>query len=201
MCGSRLVCVFVVGWVWECAWECVWKCCGSVWVWVSPDPPLCIHIRLHPFSTPISAPPPSMVHWDGQVVFDFGGVLVDSPLVQIAALERELGLPQHALNRMIAGAGEEGSFQVRRVCTRVASRCMVTTIGPLPPGRFLSRWMQRFTRPPTRTPSHRTYIIVHPSLSYAPSSALTALHCTALHCTALHCTALHAPNLSVTSFH
>ena len=33
------------------------------------------------------------------VVFDLGGVLIDSPLVFITEYEAELGLPQHTLNK------------------------------------------------------------------------------------------------------
>lgn len=59
-----------------------------------------------------STTPPRSPHplYDA-VVFDVGGVIVDSPLVTIARYEADLGLPKHAINRMIVSAGERGSFQ------------------------------------------------------------------------------------------
>ena len=45
------------------------------------------------------------------VVFDLGGVILDSPFAGIAAMERRLGLPRHAINRAIAQGGHGGPFQ------------------------------------------------------------------------------------------
>ena len=44
------------------------------------------------------------------VLFDLGGVVLDSPLDVFAAYERELGLPVHTLNRAIASAGSAGAW-------------------------------------------------------------------------------------------
>ena len=44
------------------------------------------------------------------VLFDVGGVLVDSPFTAIAAYERELRLPEGVINRVIAAGGDGGAF-------------------------------------------------------------------------------------------
>jgi putative hydrolase of the HAD superfamily len=44
------------------------------------------------------------------VLFDMGGVVMDSPLHAIARYEREHGLPAQAINRAIAAAGESGAW-------------------------------------------------------------------------------------------
>jgi epoxide hydrolase-like predicted phosphatase len=44
------------------------------------------------------------------VLFDLGGVVLDSPLDVFAAYERELGLPVHTLNQAIIGAGHAGAW-------------------------------------------------------------------------------------------
>lgn len=44
------------------------------------------------------------------VLFDLGGVVLDSPLAVFAAYEQELGLPVHTLNKAIAGAGHAGAW-------------------------------------------------------------------------------------------
>jgi putative hydrolase of the HAD superfamily len=44
------------------------------------------------------------------VLFDMGGVVMDSPLHAIARYERAHGLPPNAINRAIAAAGESGAW-------------------------------------------------------------------------------------------
>jgi putative hydrolase of the HAD superfamily len=44
------------------------------------------------------------------VIFDLGGVVLDSPLAVFAAYEQELGLPAHTLNRAIVDAGHAGAW-------------------------------------------------------------------------------------------
>jgi putative hydrolase of the HAD superfamily len=44
------------------------------------------------------------------VLFDLGGVIVDSPLAAIARYERDHGLADNAINRAIAGTGPEGAW-------------------------------------------------------------------------------------------
>jgi putative hydrolase of the HAD superfamily len=44
------------------------------------------------------------------VLFDMGGVVMDSPLHAIARYERELGLAPNAINRAITAAGEAGAW-------------------------------------------------------------------------------------------
>jgi putative hydrolase of the HAD superfamily len=44
------------------------------------------------------------------VVFDLGGVVLDSPLAVFAAYERELGLPVHTLNRAIVALGSASAW-------------------------------------------------------------------------------------------
>ena len=44
------------------------------------------------------------------VLFDVGGVVVDSPLHEIARYERELGLPPNAVNQVVVTAGATGAW-------------------------------------------------------------------------------------------
>jgi putative hydrolase of the HAD superfamily len=44
------------------------------------------------------------------VIFDLGGVVLDSPLQVFAEYERELGLDPHSLNRAIVAAGSGGAW-------------------------------------------------------------------------------------------
>ena len=44
------------------------------------------------------------------VLFDLGGVVLDSPLDAFAAYERDLGLPANTLNRAIVAAGSGGAW-------------------------------------------------------------------------------------------
>jgi epoxide hydrolase-like predicted phosphatase len=44
------------------------------------------------------------------VLFDLGGVVLDSPLAVFTAYEQELGLPVHTLNKAIVGAGHAGAW-------------------------------------------------------------------------------------------
>jgi len=44
------------------------------------------------------------------VIFDLGGVVVGSPLHAIAAYERELGLPEDAVNRIVVASGPGGAW-------------------------------------------------------------------------------------------
>jgi putative hydrolase of the HAD superfamily len=44
------------------------------------------------------------------VLFDVGGVVVDSPLHAIARHERELGLPVNAINRAVVASGPAGAW-------------------------------------------------------------------------------------------
>lgn len=44
------------------------------------------------------------------VIFDLGGVVLDSPLDVFAQYERELSLPAHTLNRNIVNAGSKGAW-------------------------------------------------------------------------------------------
>jgi putative hydrolase of the HAD superfamily len=44
------------------------------------------------------------------VIFDLGGVVLDSPLAVFAAYERELKLPLHTLNKGIVAAGAAGAW-------------------------------------------------------------------------------------------
>lgn len=44
------------------------------------------------------------------VLFDLGGVVVDSPLHAIAHYERDHGLPENAINRAIASTGPDGAW-------------------------------------------------------------------------------------------
>jgi putative hydrolase of the HAD superfamily len=44
------------------------------------------------------------------VIFDLGGVVLESPLHTIARYERELGLPPGFVNRVVAGSGASGAW-------------------------------------------------------------------------------------------
>ncbi len=44
------------------------------------------------------------------VIFDLGGVVLDSPLHAIAAFEREEGLPAGFVNRVVVRSGEQGAW-------------------------------------------------------------------------------------------
>jgi len=44
------------------------------------------------------------------VVFDLGGVVMDSPLHAIARYERDHGLPDGAINRVVVASGEAGAW-------------------------------------------------------------------------------------------
>ena len=44
------------------------------------------------------------------VLFDLGGVVMDSPLHAIARYERDHGLPTNAVNRVVATSGETGAW-------------------------------------------------------------------------------------------
>ena len=44
------------------------------------------------------------------VIFDLGGVVLGSPLHAIAAYEREVGLPEGFVNRVVADSGAEGGW-------------------------------------------------------------------------------------------
>ncbi len=44
------------------------------------------------------------------VIFDLGGVVLDSPLAAFAEYEAELGLPPHALSRAVVEAGAAGAW-------------------------------------------------------------------------------------------
>ena len=44
------------------------------------------------------------------VIFDLGGVVLDSPLHAIARYERELGIPTGFVNRVVIGAGSGGAW-------------------------------------------------------------------------------------------
>jgi epoxide hydrolase-like predicted phosphatase len=44
------------------------------------------------------------------VIFDMGGVVLDSPLHAIARYERELGIPAGFVNRVVVGAGSDGAW-------------------------------------------------------------------------------------------
>jgi epoxide hydrolase-like predicted phosphatase len=45
------------------------------------------------------------------VIFDLGGVVLDSPLHAIARYEQELGIPAGFVNRVVIGAGPSGAWQ------------------------------------------------------------------------------------------
>jgi putative hydrolase of the HAD superfamily len=44
------------------------------------------------------------------VIFDLGGVVLDSPLHAIARFEREQGIPEGFVNRVVASTGPEGAW-------------------------------------------------------------------------------------------
>jgi epoxide hydrolase-like predicted phosphatase len=44
------------------------------------------------------------------VIFDLGGVVLDSPLHAIAAYERELGIPAGCVNRVVVATGPSGAW-------------------------------------------------------------------------------------------
>lgn len=44
------------------------------------------------------------------VIFDLGGVVMDSPLHAIAAYERELGIPEGHVNRVVIATGSQGAW-------------------------------------------------------------------------------------------
>jgi putative hydrolase of the HAD superfamily len=58
------------------------------------------------------------------VLFDMGGVVMESPLHAIAQYERERGLPPNAINRVVAAAGEAGAWaRLERGELTVATFC------------------------------------------------------------------------------
>jgi putative hydrolase of the HAD superfamily len=58
------------------------------------------------------------------VLFDMGGVVMESPLHAIARYEHERGLPANSINRVVAAAGESGSWaRLERGELTVASFC------------------------------------------------------------------------------
>ncbi|HEU4431349.1 MAG TPA: HAD family phosphatase [Myxococcota bacterium] len=44
------------------------------------------------------------------VIFDLGGVVIDSPLHAIARYEREIGIPAGVINRVVVDTGPEGAW-------------------------------------------------------------------------------------------
>lgn len=44
------------------------------------------------------------------VIFDLGGVVIDSPLHVIAAYERELSIPEGFINRLVVDTGRDGAW-------------------------------------------------------------------------------------------
>src|SRR5262245_64037796 len=65
--------------------------------------------RVHakPERNPLDQPQDRTV--DG-VLFDLGGVVMDSPLHAIARYERDHGLPANAVNHVVAASGETGAW-------------------------------------------------------------------------------------------
>ena len=58
------------------------------------------------------------------VLFDLGGVVMESPLHALARYERERGLPPNAINRVVAAAGEAGAWaRLERGELTVATFC------------------------------------------------------------------------------
>jgi putative hydrolase of the HAD superfamily len=58
------------------------------------------------------------------VLFDMGGVVMESPLHAIARYEHERGLPPNSINRVVAAAGESGAWaRLERGELTVASFC------------------------------------------------------------------------------
>ncbi len=44
------------------------------------------------------------------VIFDLGGVVLDSPLHEIARYERQLGVPEGVINRLVVASGPDGAW-------------------------------------------------------------------------------------------
>ena len=60
----------------------------------------------------------------GGVLFDMGGVVMESPLHAIARYERDRGLPGDSINRVVAASGESGAWaRLERGELTVASFC------------------------------------------------------------------------------
>jgi putative hydrolase of the HAD superfamily len=58
------------------------------------------------------------------VLFDMGGVVMESPLHAIARYEQERGLPPNSINRVVAAAGETGAWaRLERGELTVATFC------------------------------------------------------------------------------
>ena len=58
------------------------------------------------------------------VLFDMGGVVMESPLAAIAGYERARGLPASCINRVVAAAGESGAWaRLERGELTVATFC------------------------------------------------------------------------------
>ena len=58
------------------------------------------------------------------VIFDLGGVVMDSPLHAIARYDRDHGLPANAVNRVVAATGETGAWaRLERGELNVATFC------------------------------------------------------------------------------
>ena len=58
------------------------------------------------------------------VLFDMGGVVMESPLHALAGYEREHGLPPNAINRVVTAAGESGAWaRLERGELTVATFC------------------------------------------------------------------------------
>ena len=58
------------------------------------------------------------------VLFDMGGVVMESPLHAIARYEQERGLPPNSINRVVAAAGETGAWaRLERGALTVATFC------------------------------------------------------------------------------
>lgn len=51
----------------------------------------------------------SVCRWKG-VIFDLGGVVLDSPLFEIARFEEEVGLPHGTVNGVVAAGGSNGAW-------------------------------------------------------------------------------------------
>ena len=56
-------------------------------------------------ATAAAEPPPTSA-----VIFDLGGVVLNSPLAAIADYERKIGLPENTINKVIGKAGDDGAF-------------------------------------------------------------------------------------------
>ena len=55
----------------------------------------------------VSVPMPQQLH---AVIFDLGGVVLDSPLPAIAAYEADLGLPRQLIARLVTEGGTDGAW-------------------------------------------------------------------------------------------